>query len=200
MDTETASPAEPSPAKAIAGWGRRRAAAIAVAVVALVAVGAAVAASKIHSGAGGSRNAASGPGEPSSYGDRNDGRRFDGDRDGFRGGPADGFGALSAASTYLGLSFTDLFTQLRSGRTLAQIAEATSGKSVDGLVAALVAAEQSQLKAAVGSGRLTQAQADALSSSLRQRFEAMVQNGFGGPPDDNQTPAPTRTLPRGTTL
>jgi hypothetical protein len=54
----------------------------------------------------------------------------------FGQGPGPG---LDAAATYLGISQTSLFTQLRSGKTLAQIADATSGKSAAGLIAALVA-------------------------------------------------------------
>jgi hypothetical protein len=54
----------------------------------------------------------------------------------FGHGPGPG---LDAAATYLGISQTSLFTQLRSGKTLAQIADATSGKSAAGLIAALVA-------------------------------------------------------------
>jgi hypothetical protein len=54
----------------------------------------------------------------------------------FGHGPGPG---LDAAATYLGISETSLFTQLRSGKTLAQIADATSGKSAAGLIAALVA-------------------------------------------------------------
>jgi hypothetical protein len=59
----------------------------------------------------------------------------------FRGGPAD---ELAAAASYLGTTVADLQTQLAAGKTLAQIASATSGKSTDGLIAALVAAEQAE--------------------------------------------------------
>ncbi len=54
----------------------------------------------------------------------------------FGHGPGPG---LDAAATYLGISETSLFTQLRAGKTLAQIADATTGKSAAGLIAALVA-------------------------------------------------------------
>jgi len=46
---------------------------------------------------------------------------------------------IAAAATYLGLSQVDLRTQLQSGKTLAQIAQA-QGKSVSGLEDAMVAA------------------------------------------------------------
>lgn len=46
---------------------------------------------------------------------------------------------LAAAASYLGSTPDALLTQLQGGKTLAQIADATSGKSAAGLVAALVA-------------------------------------------------------------
>ena len=116
------------------------------------------------------------------------------------GGPHGGHGpgdALAAAATYLGISQSALITQLQSGKTLAQVAEATSGKSTTGLVAALVAAEQAELTAAVKAGSLTQAQADQIASGLQARVTALVNgqhrlhDGHGhGPGDDAGTPAP----------
>ena len=97
-------------------------------------------------------------------------------------GPRPGFGfghrgiadALAAAASYLGTTPADLFGRLRSGKTLAQVANATSGKSADGLVAALVAHEKQELADAVKAGRLTQAQADTITPMLQQRFEDLV--------------------------
>jgi hypothetical protein len=99
------------------------------------------------------------------------------------------FGHLDAAATYLGLSETELRTQLSDGKTLADVAKA-EGKTVDGLVSALVADEKKELDAEVSSGRLTQAQADEMLANAEQRFTDMVnrtkpQHGlrrFGGPP------------------
>src|SRR5262245_18996013 len=48
------------------------------------------------------------------------------------------FGGLDAAASYLGITEEQLRTELESGKTLAQVAQAR-GKSVDGLVDALVA-------------------------------------------------------------
>jgi len=45
--------------------------------------------------------------------------------------------AMSAAATYLGVSTSDLKTQMQSGKSLADIANATPGKSRDGLITAL---------------------------------------------------------------
>ncbi|MGZ4335151.1 MAG: hypothetical protein ACXVRJ_12900 [Gaiellaceae bacterium] len=98
-------------------------------------------------------------------------------------GPGDDF---AAAATYLGISQSDLVTQLQAGKTLGQIADATSGKSKAGLVAALVAAEKTELAQAVKDGRLTQAQADQLTATLQDRFTQMVDGTFpshhDGPP------------------
>jgi F0F1-type ATP synthase delta subunit len=106
-------------------------------------------------------------------------------------GPGDD---LAAAATYLGTTTDNLLTQLRSGKTLAQVADATSGKSASGLVAALVAHEQTEIAAAVTAGMLTQAQADQITANLTERFTDLVNgthpdHGFGpgrphGPGDD----------------
>jgi len=93
-----------------------------------------------------------------------------------RGGPG---GHLDAAASYLGLTGAQLRAQLESGKTLAEVAEA-QGKTVDGLVAALVADEKKELDAAVKAGRLTEVQAKDLLSNAQQRFTDMV-NGTGGP-------------------
>src|SRR5438105_653263 len=55
---------------------------------------------------------------------------------------------LSAAATYIGISAADLKTQLQSGKSLADIAVA-NGKTRDGLIAALVAAEQKEISTLV---------------------------------------------------
>lgn len=95
------------------------------------------------------------------------------------GGP--GFGHFGAAAAYLGLSEAELGKRLAGGKTLADVATA-QGKSVDGLVSALVADEKKELDAAVSSGRLTQAQADELLSNAEQRFKDMANGAMPGPP------------------
>jgi len=57
------------------------------------------------------------------------------------GGPAED---LAVASTYLGVSVATLQSDLQAGQTLADVAKATSGKTVDGLIAALVTSEQAE--------------------------------------------------------
>jgi hypothetical protein len=87
---------------------------------------------------------------------------------------------IEAAASYLGTTVESLLTQLRSGKTLAQVADATSGKSASGLVAALVAHEKQELADAVRAGSLSQAQADTIAATLTERFNAFVNHsGFG---------------------
>jgi len=89
---------------------------------------------------------------------------------GHHDGPGDD---LDAAATYLGTTASSLVTQLQSGKTLADIA----GSKKDGLIAALVAHEKQEVADAVTAGRLTQAQADAITPTLTQRFTDLV-NGL----------------------
>jgi hypothetical protein len=100
-----------------------------------------------------------------------------------------GFGAFgggdSAAAAYLGISASTLQTDLAGGKTLAEVAKA-QGKTVDGLVSAMVAATRKQLDAAVASGRFTKQQEATIVAGLQQRDTAMVngtrtgRGGFGG--------------------
>jgi hypothetical protein len=102
---------------------------------------------------------------------------------GFGRGGAPG-GELAVAATYLGITSDVLKSDLQSGKTLAQIADATAGESAAGLIDALVASEKSALDAAVTAGKLTQAQEQTLLASLQQRVTDLV-NGtrpaFPGP-------------------
>ena len=86
-------------------------------------------------------------------------------------GPGDD---LAAAASYLGSTTDALLTQLQAGKTLAQVADSTSGKSKAGLIAALVAHEKQELADAVAAKRLTQAQSDQIASTLTQRFTGFV--------------------------
>ena len=83
------------------------------------------------------------------------------------------FGALHAAATFLGLSDSELRSQLESGKTLAQIAK-DEGKSVDDLIQSLVADAKQHLDAAVAAGRLTQDQEQSILSDLKNRITALV--------------------------
>ncbi len=122
------------------------------------------------------------------------------------GGPGFGFGAggfgllgqgLTAVSSYLGLDASTLRSDLEKGQTLAQIAKA-QGKTADGLVSAIVAAEEKALESSVSAGRLTKAQEQQLESRLTQTVTALV-NGArpaagrglfgGGLPQPGQAPS-----------
>jgi polyhydroxyalkanoate synthesis regulator phasin len=83
------------------------------------------------------------------------------------------FGGLDAAATYLGVSEDELRTELESGKSLADVARA-KGKSVDGLVDALVADAKKHLDEEVSEGDLTREQADELLSRLEEGVRAMV--------------------------
>jgi hypothetical protein len=157
----------------------RHIAPVAVAVAAMIGGGAAYAATKLHSSSSSSPAAAalsatpvsSNSGAPEGTAGDHHGRS--GDR-------------LAAAATYLGISQADLLTQLQSGKTLAQVATATSGKSTAGLIDALVTAEKAELAAAVSAGEITQAQADQMSATLTAHVTAEVNgtrldHGPGGP-------------------
>ncbi len=105
---------------------------------------------------------------------------------GHRGhGPGPGF---DAAASYLGVTEAELRESLADGKTLAELSRA-EGKSVDGLVGAMVAEAKERLSQAVEDGRLTQAQANERSAELEDRITAIVNGerperprGFGRGP------------------
>jgi hypothetical protein len=81
---------------------------------------------------------------------------------------------LGAAAKYLGMTPKELRTARQSGQSLAQIA-ASKGKSVDGLVTAIVAPAKARAAKAVETGRVTQQRADELIARLTERAQALVQ-------------------------
>jgi hypothetical protein len=89
-------------------------------------------------------------------------------------GPA---GDLSVAADYLGVTKEQLLADLRSGKSLADVAK-EKGKSVDGLVDALVADVNRKLDDAVKAGRLTEAQRKELGASIEERVTALVNGEF----------------------
>lgn len=89
-------------------------------------------------------------------------------------------GARAAVRSYLGLTSAQLHGQLRAGHTLAQIANATAGKSEAGLVAAIVAARQARLATAAAAGKLSKAEADARTAALTKRVTRMVNKPLRG--------------------
>ncbi len=102
-----------------------------------------------------------------------------------RGPGGRGFGAgirargLDAAAKYLGLTDAQLLTQLRSGKSLAQIATAQN-KSVSGLTSTLKADIKTRLDKAVAAKNLTSAQEQKILSRLDQRLNTLVnRKGLG---------------------
>ncbi|HEX9494910.1 MAG TPA: hypothetical protein VGA38_04040 [Candidatus Limnocylindria bacterium] len=75
---------------------------------------------------------------------------------------------------YLGLPADQVKKDLASGKSLGEIANATTGKSRDGLVDALDAKAGDRLKDAVATGKLTQAQADELAPKIKEAIVKIV--------------------------
>jgi hypothetical protein len=109
---------------------------------------------------------------------------------GFGGGPrahfpGRGFGfggpglmsGIADVATYLGLKPADLVAQLRSGKSLADIA-GTQGKTVAGLETAITDAATKQLDAAVTAGKLTKEQETKILAGLSAHLDDLV-NGKG---------------------
>ena len=107
-------------------------------------------------------------------------------------GPAPGmffhhelFRGFDAAAAYLGLSEEEVHARLETGKSLADIAK-DQGKSVDGLVDALVADAKKHLDDEVAEGDLTQAQAEQMLSHMKEGVRAIVTgerpNPFPGRP------------------
>lgn len=86
---------------------------------------------------------------------------------------------LEAAATTLGMSTDTLRSELHAGRTAGQIAD-DAGVSRGALADAIVAALAVRLDAAVATGRLTQAQADARQAALAAKVTERLDR-VGGP-------------------
>jgi len=81
---------------------------------------------------------------------------------------------LGPATKYLGITPQELRAELRAGKSLAEIAT-SHGKTVDGLVDAIVAPAKARLDKAVASGHLTRQRADELLDRLTDAVEKVVQ-------------------------
>jgi hypothetical protein len=82
-------------------------------------------------------------------------------------------GVMDTARDYLGLSQKDLMTQLRT-KSLGEIANATPGKSRDGLVATLTTAANTKIDKAQADGKLTADQATKLKAAVGNAVAQVV--------------------------
>ena len=95
------------------------------------------------------------------------------------GGPRGHLGGIgmtqihAAAAKALGMTAVELSTAMQGGKSLKDIAK-DQKVSVGALVKVMVASAEAQLAAAVKGGTMTQAQADAMTSSLTQRITDRV--------------------------
>jgi hypothetical protein len=95
-------------------------------------------------------------------------------------------GAVAKESvSYLGLPADQVKQQLRAGKSLGEIANATAGKSRDGLLADLDATAKARIQAAIAAGTITQAQADQLAPKVMDGIVKVV--------DHTGAPKPTAT-------
>jgi hypothetical protein len=88
-------------------------------------------------------------------------------------------GDLDVAASYIGVSPPQLRGDLRHGRTLAQIAASSGGRSPSGLVDALVTAKRGQIEASLASGKLSKQQAGTRMRGLRRRAEVEIRRARG---------------------
>jgi predicted RNase H-like HicB family nuclease len=117
-----------------------------------------------------------GPGAPGGHGGPGFGFRGPGPER--LGGPG---GVMDSVADAIGISVPDLFSELRDGKTLEQVAKA-HGKSLDDVKNAAKKALEEQLDAAVKADRLTRSQADDLLERLPQLIDHLGERGAGGPP------------------
>ncbi len=123
-----------------------------------------------------------------------------------RGGPGGHKGGMGlkasqdAAATALGMTADELRTELKAGKSLAEVATAKN-VDVNTLISSMVTAAEGELAQAVTDGKLTQAQADTIKSTLTQRITDRVnsvraphgpgqRDGAGRGPSGTPTTAP----------
>lgn len=118
------------------------------------------------------------------------------------GGPGDMHGmwsgqqpVLKAAADYLGVSQSQLLTQLRSGKSLTDVASAQN-KSVSGLKTVMLAAMTSRINASTG---LSTAQKAAMIAEMKSHLDAMMNGTYAAGPGMHRMDSPMRDsgLPMG---
>jgi hypothetical protein len=111
------------------------------------------------------------------FGHHGHGRPGFGPGPGGRGGPGGRLGVLAGAAKALGISERSLHEQLHDGKTLAEIAKAKNKDLADVKAAARRAAAD-RLAAAVKSGRITDAQRDAMLKGLDEMIDRVATEGL----------------------
>ena len=87
-----------------------------------------------------------------------------------------------AASDYLGMDVKALATELRAGKSVADIANGLGGgKNAAGLIGILTNAANSKVDQAVGTGKLTAEQAVTLKAKIATEITAFVERKFTKP-------------------
>jgi hypothetical protein len=115
-------------------------------------------------------------------------------------GPAAGLQGTThdAIATALGMSSDELFTAMRSGKTVAQLAQ-EKGVELEAVVKAALEAHDKALDAQVQAGRLSQEQADLMDSRMEAKIRAMIAGqygpGSGGGPGSGPGMGPGRRGP-----
>ncbi len=178
------------PAAPVRPAGRVRRSARALALSALLVGGAAGAALLGPLSANAASPTASASTAPASSGSASDSdsstsspTACDGDHAGGHGGPghAETVSDSSVIAKAIGITESQLLTELQAGKTPAQVAT-EHGVTAQTVIAALVRDGLDELAADVSAGRITQAQADARKADVTQRATDQVNNGFGRDP------------------
>jgi gas vesicle protein len=97
---------------------------------------------------------------------------------------------LEAAATALGMTADELRTELKAGKTIAQVAT-DQGVDVQDVIDALVAEVKEHLDEEVASGEHTQEEADAKLAEATARITDRVNNGKPDMPPADQSPVTT---------
>lgn len=97
-----------------------------------------------------------------------------------RGGPFNLMGAADKLAGFLGISQSQLMTELQApNATLATVAQA-HGKSRDALKTFITSTAKSTLDTAVKNGKITQQQEDSLLSQLNSHLDQLIDGTFFG--------------------
>ena len=90
---------------------------------------------------------------------------------------------MRLSAEYLGMTKEQLAEQLHAGKSLGQIADATPGKSKDGLVQFLVRHANARIAEAVKNGRITEEQGAKLKEHAATFIERFVNKTWNDRPD-----------------